>query len=177
MGWSFKTIETSKKDFVAECLKNCTWSSATTEYAVLKHRVVGNNLWMAVSVTCLCTGLVSKEVMLFLLASHNKCWGYKDVSESMGPVEVNCPEAIIKAVGPTNHPYAIAWRERVKAYHEAKAASRAAAKAVKVGCKVTVKYSKGLYTVCSVTPEKILAYGENGMLYRVPKSRITAVTA
>jgi hypothetical protein len=39
-------------------------------------------------------------------------WGYKDVEESMGPLETNCPLAYLD-MAPAESPE---WRERVRAY-------------------------------------------------------------
>jgi len=38
--------------------------------------------------------------------------GYKDMDESMGPCESECPERILRLLTPTSHEYALAWRKR-----------------------------------------------------------------
>ena len=40
--------------------------------------------------------------------------GYKDMDETMGPNESNCPEAILDLLTPTEYPYAQAWRARCR---------------------------------------------------------------
>lgn len=40
---------------------------------------------------------------------HNFC--YKDMDESMGPYQTNCPERILKLLTPTEYEHAISWRE------------------------------------------------------------------
>lgn len=45
-------------------------------------------------------------------------WGYKDMDETAGPVEVSCPLKYLKLVPCPEHGYARAWRERVKQHHE-----------------------------------------------------------
>ena len=42
-------------------------------------------------------------------------FGYKDMDEVMGPVESECPEAILDLLTPTNGEYALAWRARCRA--------------------------------------------------------------
>ncbi len=42
-------------------------------------------------------------------------FGYKDMTEQMGPVESNCPEAILDLLTPTTNAYALAWRQRCRA--------------------------------------------------------------
>lgn len=39
-------------------------------------------------------------------------FGYKDMDETMGPYECECPERILKLLTPTDHEYALGWRER-----------------------------------------------------------------
>ena len=42
-------------------------------------------------------------------------FGYKDMDESVGPNESECPAAILDLLTPTEYPYAKAWRERCRA--------------------------------------------------------------
>ena len=41
-------------------------------------------------------------------------FGYKDMSETMGPCECDCPDAILDLVTPTDHQYADEWRARCR---------------------------------------------------------------
>jgi hypothetical protein len=41
-------------------------------------------------------------------------FGYKDMTEHMGPCESDCPEDILDLLTPTDRPYAIAWRARCR---------------------------------------------------------------
>ncbi|MGO8847819.1 MAG: DUF6927 domain-containing protein [Methylocella sp.] len=41
-------------------------------------------------------------------------FGYKDMSESCGPIESDCPDAILDLLTPTAHPYAQEWRARCR---------------------------------------------------------------
>ena len=59
-------------------------------------------------------------VCLFLLRSHEGEWSYKDVDESMGPYQSNCPLSIIEAADPPCNQFATEWREKVVAYHKRK---------------------------------------------------------
>ncbi|MEW6289967.1 MAG: hypothetical protein AB1545_08945 [Thermodesulfobacteriota bacterium] len=38
--------------------------------------------------------------------------GYKDMDESVGPYEIECPERILKLLTPTDQEYAVQWRQR-----------------------------------------------------------------
>lgn len=59
-------------------------------------------------------------------------FGYKDMDETMGPYECDCPERILKLLTPTDHEYALGWRERCWARIKA----RAAKPKLTDGCKV-----------------------------------------
>ncbi|HEX7854984.1 MAG TPA: hypothetical protein VF503_14945 [Sphingobium sp.] len=39
-------------------------------------------------------------------------FGYKDMTENMGPCEDNCPRAILDLLTPTDHEHALDWRKR-----------------------------------------------------------------
>ena len=41
-------------------------------------------------------------------------FGYKDMDETVGPNESDCPEAILDLLTPTKYPYALAWRTRCR---------------------------------------------------------------
>lgn len=41
-------------------------------------------------------------------------FSYKDMSEDMGPCEIDCPASILSLLSPTNSEYALAWRERCR---------------------------------------------------------------
>lgn len=42
-------------------------------------------------------------------------FGYKDMDESMGPYEAECPPAILDLLTPTDRAYAVEWRARCRA--------------------------------------------------------------
>jgi len=46
--------------------------------------------------------------------SEGYIFGYKDMEESMGPCEAECPESILDLLTPTDKPYAIEWRARCR---------------------------------------------------------------
>lgn len=48
-------------------------------------------------------------------------FGYKDMDETMGPCEAECPAAILDLLTPTDSQYALAWRERCRAAAESRA--------------------------------------------------------
>jgi hypothetical protein len=52
-------------------------------------------------------------------------FGYKDMDESMGPCERDCPEPILDLLTPTDHEYARRWRADCRANAAARRARRA----------------------------------------------------
>ena len=48
-------------------------------------------------------------------ASDGMVFGYKDMSETMGPNESECPARILDMLGPTTSEYALQWRARCRA--------------------------------------------------------------
>lgn len=47
-------------------------------------------------------------------------FAYKDMDETVGPCEDKCPAAILNLLSPTDHEWAIAWRERCRKNIEAR---------------------------------------------------------
>lgn len=45
-------------------------------------------------------------------ASDGFCFAYKDMDETMGPCEAECPERILRLLTPTTYEHAIDWRRR-----------------------------------------------------------------
>ena len=52
-------------------------------------------------------------------------FGYKDMSESMGPYERDCPEPILDLLTPTDHEHALRWRADCRANAADRRARRA----------------------------------------------------
>lgn len=45
-------------------------------------------------------------------AANREIFGYKDLDETAGPVEDECPLSVLEALGPSEHPHALDWRRR-----------------------------------------------------------------
>lgn len=63
-------------------------------------------------------------------------FGYKDMDETMGPFQVNCPLRILKLLSPTDHEYANKWREGVRAYHAERRTQEGKKRSLKVGDRI-----------------------------------------
>ena len=57
-------------------------------------------------------GIVGLVCLINYNARSAYNFAYKDMDEDMGPGAAECPERILKLLTPTEHPWAIAWREK-----------------------------------------------------------------
>jgi len=102
MGWTF-THGASRADIIAEVVG--------IHSKIHAKAFVGNTMWTVAEGS---NG--EKFVACILLQRSSYGWGYKVMDEGMGPVQVSCPLSFLDmADDPTG--YAVAWREKVRAYH------------------------------------------------------------
>lgn len=124
MGWSFEMFPRSRKEFIDSLT---TQRHFSPDYEPIRARVVGNHVWQLVrqvsaNRTFICLDLIAKD--------RNGGWGYKGLSEDMGPVAVDCPLSLIDAASEPINDYARAWREKVRAYHAKRKTGKPVAGAV-----------------------------------------------
>lgn len=118
MGWSFMYDTSYDKKRLVKYLVSP--ERLGKHFRVLKHAVVGNNLWTAIEVTHP-DKPVSRFIGLDLLRSGGKDsgWGYKDLCESQGLFEADCPQSILDLVPePPGSQASRGWRDEVRIYHE-----------------------------------------------------------
>lgn len=103
-------------------------------YELIKSVMVGSVYYAAIKRKE--TGEVFASV---ILTSSDKRggynFGYKSMTEDMGPREARCPVSILKLLTPTDDEYAKVWRQRCWNYHESQN-SPLAFKKLPVGAKV-----------------------------------------
>lgn len=130
-GWN------SRKELIAHLLepRHSENGSVTVAAKPIAHCCVGNNLWSVweqvkttVKNVTLAPGIEAPKtftesyrwinVDLMARGGHPADWGYKPVSEDMGPCEVSCPLKYLEMAPLNEHhgEYAGPWRERVRAY-------------------------------------------------------------
>ena len=137
MGWTSYRATHYKKGTVdrkAECdnLFNSdmvTWdkeSKVIGKFEVLKSCMVGSTYYAAIKRTTFATETEPEESAvhgLVCLTSVNMKdyfnFSYKDMSESMGPYQHNCPKGILDLLSPTDSEWANEWRK--KCYENLKA--------------------------------------------------------
>ncbi len=154
-------------DIIRECL---------AERKTLAHRIVGANLWTVKEYT-MADGTIGRIIVLYLLKGHRDGWGYKPVSEDMGPYETNCPLALLTIAVPPPDGYAVEWRERVHAAHEANSAKRAAIARFTVGQKVQLVPGCKPQSVTLASLKPLRGYDDTGRLYRINPRHVAQQTA
>lgn len=139
MGWTFSSRWSNRKELLVYLRSGLRIGEG---YELLKSSAVGNNHWY------LCRRKSDGRVFIgldLMKGGRSEGWGYKDLDETCGPNEVNCPMAYLDQAGPAEG-YAVDWRERVREYHR----KHSVAKAVKL------------------EPGKVVTYG--GVDYRLDRS-------
>jgi hypothetical protein len=106
MGWSGlykRSGETTKELLFREC------NNPNYKVVDMAHKNF-KTVYMAYQEVS--TGIVRASV--FLISYHKKDHElmYKEISESSGPYEVNCPERILKLLTPTDNETANQWRQQ-----------------------------------------------------------------
>lgn len=132
MGWTSYHVEPTYKkgkqfiDRKSECdnLFNSdavSWETNKTigKYEVLKSSMVGSTYYAAVKKTIFATETKLEDIKVFaavtLTSVNNKDYfnfAYKDMDETCGPFECNCPKGILDLLTPTDSEYANDWRKR-----------------------------------------------------------------
>lgn len=142
MGWTSYHVEPTYKkgkpfiDRKAECdnlfrSDAVSWGTNETvgKYEVLKSSMVGSTYYAAVKKTIFATETKPENVKVFaavvLTSVDNKDYynfAYKDMDETMGPCQRNCPKGILDLLTPTDYEYAKEWRkhcyENLKKKHD-----------------------------------------------------------
>jgi hypothetical protein len=142
MGWLYQHDPIS--DPVAHLTTLFDHDGAETTNKVLAASRVGSTVYMAVKCTDKATGKYFVTAAVILISNTQKHgFGYKDMTESMGPCECACPDRIMRLLSPVEdlpYPgYAAQWRARVAAHKQAAAAQTAVRASLVPGCLVTLE--------------------------------------
>lgn len=172
MGWTYP-MHTYSAKAVRDMLLD-QYQKPEQGWRVLKHATTkfGRHWWAVIQ-----NPAGAKLVCLFLIRGDKEGWGYKDIDESMGPCEVDCPLELLALADPDPPGYAPAWREEVRAYHAARTATFAKSRGLKPGARVMLKLGRnprGPFTVTKVDRRGLLG-ACNGAVYRLPRAAILEV--
>lgn len=163
MGWSF-TYGKTKKDLVEYLTKNNEWVNDKGVKIANNHvasSLVGNHLWASFD-RYKDDVFQDRYIVLFLLANDksmsersrsNDNWGYKDISESMGPAYYDCPLYLLDMTPVPSSEYAAGWREKVRAHHAKKRgwSSLKAGDTVKLADWMVKRYGQETVTIENAT--------------------------
>lgn len=130
MGWTFTCAAEigGKIDRKSECDALYTWNNEETgdKCRVLKSAMVGATWYGACERTRPGENPYVFAGMCLTSVDHSSSFnfGYKDMDESVGPMESSCPVSILRLLSPTENEYALSWRERCRENAACKAAER-----------------------------------------------------
>lgn len=158
MGWLFTYANYSSAKEYAE-----TEIIKKNGDRVIKHRLVGNHLWM------LYKGDSGKKlIVLCLIQKSEGQYGYKDIDETMGPYYYDCPLSFIKEADEPYNDSARNWREKVKKHHANKKEKK---ETFAAGMKI--KYGNHAYTLMEYLGRKGWSIvREDGEKFRMPNTRM-----
>lgn len=150
---------------------NLTWETETHINRVLDSAIVHRKeYYAAVERITKETGAREVWCAVFLLnfvPSDSYGFGYKDMTESMGPYVCQCPRRILDLLTPTDNETANEWRERCRK----RIARRKQISAMQVGDRFT--YQDSAYTLKSKRPWR--AMDEHGFTYLFHQSAKEAI--
>src|SRR2546430_4224535 len=159
MGWLYS--QQSKADLISDCIR--THENGNGKWVCLKHACVGNHLWTAWEHTR--EEVSVRYIVLFLLEKADGMWGYKDVEESMGPCEHDCPLSLLALVPEPKRPEGYHdWRQAVRNYHERRNQKLAVGQAVRLT-------NGEVFTITSLKP--LLARDKHYRQWRIPRKMLT----
>lgn len=124
MGWTV-TLGSSLKEMIRELTEPQSWTVnggiARLECIAKTVRLSnpGNGRMWVVYEKSLPDGTTHRFIVEFLMAyfRREEGWGYKDIDEDMGPVDVDCPLKYLGMVDPPTNDYSREWRDRVREHH------------------------------------------------------------
>lgn len=119
MGWLWFEKPSNIKEYFRE---QTEWENESIALTVLDSAIVHfNEYYAAVERIDKTTGKRDVFAMVCMLAyDHSQFYnfGYKDMDETCGPNQTECPKRILKLLTPTDHEYARNWRAACWERHE-----------------------------------------------------------
>lgn len=141
MGWLYQRDPVDNP--VSHLISKYTYEDDLRAQQPLDAARVGNTVYLAIRSTDKATGRNFVFAGVILMSNTKKSgFGYKEMSESMGPCECACPDRIMRLLSPISdipHPsYSADWRARVAARKTAQRQQRERRKLLRVGSVVTL---------------------------------------
>lgn len=176
MGWLYSSSwdsATSVRNHVREQITQCGHEivkDATTKY--------GRNYWAAIKLKG-----TNEITIVHCLFNGDKrdgypCWGYKDMDESAGPCEKDCPLSLLDLCTDPPPGFAVEWRAEVRAYHAKRIAQLQVSKAITVGSRVWLRHNHKLnpFVIRRIEGQKLYGVDCKGFgLYRIGRVQVERV--
>ena len=178
MGWTVTYDMSHRADLIKDRTERQEWTQkdgTKVVWTTLRHCFRGNRfsgtLYSVKEVIKTHTDgrvetdrFIAVDLLRYYAFMHS--WGYKDISESMGPCETSCPLSYFDMV-PDPGGYATAWRAKVRARHAN------TYQKLEVGQVVTLRpgCKPNQITLISVRPLRGTA---NGLVYHVQRGMLAA---
>lgn len=118
MGWLFQNTPLRHETPADYITRQFTHENAARRLTVLATATVGQVIYVAVHEEQKDTGRACTFAAVILFKNNRRDgFGYKDMTEHMGPCECDCPDRIMRLLSPIedlpNPSYAADWRARV----------------------------------------------------------------
>lgn len=178
MGWTttHKPANISAKEFIEREL--LVWTSPTHQYRVLDGGVKNfRTYYGAVEKVELATGVRDVFAVIVLLSYSRDYYnfGYKDMSEDMGPYQTDCPARILDLLTPTTSQYANDWRRACRDKLARKAVAKKSQAAITVG--TALNYAGVNYVVnMDLGRRGYQVINPQGRVYRLKKTQAAVAT-
>jgi hypothetical protein len=142
MGWLYHSDPID--DPLAYLKAKYNYDCDTHTLQTLDGARVRNTVYLAVKSTVKNSGQSFVFAAVILISNTKKHgFGYKDMDESMGPSQCDCPQRIIRLLSPvTDIPrpsYTAEWRARVAAWHDERRQQRQRRNSLRIGSTVTLQ--------------------------------------
>lgn len=98
-------------------------------------------------------------------------FGYKDMSEEMGPNECDCPASVLDVLTPTTHEFATRWRERCRANLERCNKARQVKPGAKVRFAASIAFRNGFVHDTFEFLRRSTFRGQDGQCYHITRWR------
>jgi len=142
MGWLFQYKPLQSSEIVPYLIKEVSGETDHMRVEIVDSAKVGGTVYLAAKVTDKATDTAYTTAYVILFKNSQKDgFGYKDMSETMGPCEASAPDRLLAKLSPVDdlpsHPEARAWAQKWRTAcvegRKAKATARKMSDALKAG--------------------------------------------
>lgn len=159
---TYYTTGASRADVIRELTAGWTNAETGVVVKVLEKAAILNTLWTVEEMTA--PGKPPERAIgCYLLSKHGGDWGYKPMSEGVGPYYYDCPLRFLDAVPVANEE----WRHKVLAHHAELAIERVKLAHVQLYETWSIVNARNLDSVVIVNLKPLLGHARNGKRYRL----------